>query len=269
MPLDGKFFRIAEPLRVPTMGTEHVSLLLYALILMLRPRSVLKIGAGYSTLFLAQAIADAAEESQQDISRLQLVKAGDGRGQILSDAARKEYIPHLHVIDHLGHPKTSAGGVPAALSQLGVNHFATVLEARFAGASGRLPATALPLDFIWFDCGAATNAGVTFLNEYWPLVNADGGLVAFHSMYVPLHSAETGRGGIRVPSALLNEIRKQLADAGRQRDFEILSLVEPHKWIQGDVTIIKKLGPLARIREPAFERDAREFGGGKGPLRRL
>src|SRR5262249_53565457 len=51
-PLDAEFFRVAEPLRVPMMGTEHVSHLLYALILMLRPRSVLEIGAGYSTLFL-------------------------------------------------------------------------------------------------------------------------------------------------------------------------------------------------------------------------
>jgi hypothetical protein len=269
MPLDGEFFRVAAPLRVPSMGTEHVSFLLYSLILMLRPKSVLEIGAGYSTLFLSQALADAAAESHQDQLRFKEAAQGNDRVQILSDAAKTDYSPHLYVIDHLGHPKTSAGSVPAALCQLGVDGFTTFIEGRFAGASRHLPPAALPLDFVWFDCGAATGAGIAFLNEYWPLVNAEGGLVAFHSMYVPLYGAGTGLGGLKVPSALLNEIRKQLADAGREREFELLSLVEPHKRVQGDVTIIKKLGKLSRIREPAFEQDAQEFGRGTGQLTRL
>jgi hypothetical protein len=269
MPLDGEFFRVAAPLRVPAMGTEHVSFLLYALIMMLRPKSVLEIGAGYSTLFLSQALADAAAESQQDQLRLKKATAGDDRTQILSDLAQRDYSPHLFVIDHLGHPKTSAGGVPAALSQLGIDGFTTFVEGRFAGASSQLPAAAIPLDFVWFDCGAATNAGTIFLNEYWPLVNAEGGLVALHSMHVPLYGAGAGLRGMKVPSALLNEIRKQLADAGREREFELLSLVEPHKRVQGDVTIIKRLGPLSRIRKPPFEQDAQEFGHGARQLRRL
>src|SRR5262249_12021946 len=137
LPLDAEFFRVADPLRVPSMGTENVAPLLYALVSMLRPTSVLEIGAGYTTLFLARALADAANEARCD--RQQLERAGDDgeRVKILSDAARKDYRPHLYVIDDLHHPKTSADKVESGLTQLNLGGFATMIEGTFAGSSSR------------------------------------------------------------------------------------------------------------------------------------
>jgi hypothetical protein len=243
------------------MGTDRVSLLLYSLVVMLRPRSVLEIGSGYSTLFLARAVADAALDAQQDRRALAADSPESAASRILSEGALKEYTPHLFTIDSLRHPRTSAGLVPGALDRLGLSGVATVLNGGFAGASRRLPSTAMPLDFIWFDCGASDEAGVEFVNEYWPLVNADGGLVALHSMQLPLRGVLSARGKVRIPSPLLNELGKQQADLGRRRAFELLTLVEPHKLLQGDVAIIRKTGPLSRIRDRAFNEDAKAVVG--------
>lgn len=261
MPLDAKFFEIAEPLRVPSMGTEHVALLLYSLVSMLRPRSVLEIGAGYTTLFLARALADAKSEADRDRNRTQAESAGDQRLQILSDEALRDYQPCLYVIDDLSYPDTSSSTVENAFDRLGVADIARFITANFRGASRLLPASAVPVDFVWFDCGAATDAGVTFLNEYWPLVNENGGVIAFHSLHVALKGVPPERSGFRIPSPLLNELRKRQVDAGRRRQFELVSLVEPHKILQGDVTILTKVGGLNQIRDLPFEEDAIRFGG--------
>ncbi len=53
MPLDPRFYRAVEPLYFSGMGTEHVAPLLYTLARMTRPRSVLEVGLGYTTPFLA------------------------------------------------------------------------------------------------------------------------------------------------------------------------------------------------------------------------
>lgn len=243
------------------MGTEHVALLLYSLVSMLRPRSVLEIGAGYTTAFLARALADARDEAAADRQQLQAGAPSGGRAQILCAGAVDSYLPHLHVIDDLSYPETSAFAVESAIDRMGVSDIATLIKSDFRGASHRLPASALPLDFVWFDCRAAADGGVSFLNEYWPLLNEAGGVVVFHSMQVPLRKGASARPTMRVPSPLLNELRKRQADAGRGRTFELVSLMEPHKIDQGDVTILTRIGGLERVRNSAFADETARFGG--------
>lgn len=229
------------------MGTEHVGPLLYSIVSMLRPSSVLEVGAGYTTLFLAQALADAAAEARGDRNLIRTRTTSD-RADLLSARAADDYQPHLYVIDNLRHPHTSAGRVPEALARLGLSDHTQFIDSRFAGASDRLPPRARPLDFVWFDCGAAQENGMTFLEEYWPLLRVNGGVLALHSMHVPIRTGSSDRAATMVPSALLNELSRRHAEEGRQRAFEILSLVEPHKAAQGDLTLIRKLGPLDAIR---------------------
>ena len=58
MPLDQEFLAVAQKAYSSTMGTENMAPLLYSLARFTRPRNVLEIGAGYTTLFLLQAMAD-------------------------------------------------------------------------------------------------------------------------------------------------------------------------------------------------------------------
>jgi predicted O-methyltransferase YrrM len=245
VPLDSTFLELANRVRVPTMGTERVSYLLYALVMMLRPRSVLEIGAGHTTMFLARALADV----QADVVRER------------SDAPPESSAGSLYVIDDLSYPASSAAALPDALERAGLAVGVHLMRRDFRGGSADLPAAARPLDLIWFDCRAATDGGVAFFNEYWPLVREGGGVVAVHSLLVPLPTPAGGRHQLRVPSPLLNELRKRHADAGRERTFEVVNFAEPGKRLQGDVTLISKLSGLDRVRDSAFDADVAMFGG--------
>lgn len=256
MAITADFLRIAETLRVPTMGTENVAYLLYALTRMLRPRSVLEIGSGYTTLFLALGLADAAAEADADRELIAHEPAAP-RGHLLSSRAALDYTPAILSLDTLVHPRTSAGQLPAALSAAGLAERVTLAEADFRGASATLSAERLPFDLIWFDCGAAGAAGVDFLNEYWPLLGP-GGLIGIHSLRKRV-AFDGGRLTCTVPSALLNELLRQ-ASAGPRRPVEVLSLAEPHKVAQSDVAVLKKVGPLDAIRDAEFTAPARKDG---------
>ncbi|HUG35828.1 MAG TPA: hypothetical protein VML54_02690, partial [Candidatus Limnocylindrales bacterium] len=66
MPLTAEFLRAVAPVdKNWSMGVELVSPLLYSLIRCAKPRSALEVGAGYSSLFILQALADNAEEFER------------------------------------------------------------------------------------------------------------------------------------------------------------------------------------------------------------
>lgn len=243
------FLRVAATLYVPSMGTENLSPFLYCLVRMIRPATVLEIGAGYTTLFLAQALVDARAEAAADRQLLES-RTIDERTPLLSASARQPYDPHLYVMDDLRHRKTSAAQVPPALGRLGLESIVTFLRDGFSGGTQRLPVR--DLDFVWFDCGGAGSNGVRFLEEYWPLVKP-GGIVAMHSLHVALPA---GGASIMVPTDFLNELARLREERGRAHGFEILSIVESHKIRQGDVTFIRKLGPLDAIRAGGLDEDS-------------
>lgn len=82
MPLDPRFYRAVEPLYFSGMGTEHVAPLLYTLARMTRPRSVLEVGLGYTTPFLAQALQDNVAEFESD-RRILAAPGADEERQLL------------------------------------------------------------------------------------------------------------------------------------------------------------------------------------------
>src|SRR5262249_44856828 len=53
-----QFLKSVEPLRKPGMGTELMGPVLYDLVRTCRPRRVLEIGMGYTSAFLARALAE-------------------------------------------------------------------------------------------------------------------------------------------------------------------------------------------------------------------
>jgi len=75
MPLDIELLQAAEELRVPVMGSETVAPLLYFLVRFTRPRKVLEVGTGYTTPFIARALADIIVIQTRDDGR-----RNDGQG---------------------------------------------------------------------------------------------------------------------------------------------------------------------------------------------
>ena len=75
-------------------------------------------------------------------------------------------------------------------------------------------------DFVWFDCGGADEYE-KFMEEYWDICN---GYVFFHFTFTK-----------GVPNANFNVLFPRLSNVEG-----LINIIEPHKFRQGSVTMIKK-----------------------------
>lgn len=272
MPLDAAFFEKAQALYRPGFGTENVGPLLYALVRMTRPERLLEVGLGYTTPFILQALKDNLDEDAADRTTLGGGgPAAEERAAVLNQGYfARPYRPRHCAIDNLSTAGQTAHRVLDVVRALGLEPLIDLREADFRGHSARLDGALLPLDFVWFDCGAAPEY-VDFINEYWPHINPDHGLLLLHFTY--WHVAVT-RGGVSQQGVLLgsiaNEIKRQQLAAGVEARFEVLSLIEPHKLRQGSVTMVRRLAPNSACRDRAFQDDiARAIGRRLDPIRPL
>src|SRR5437773_3698401 len=137
MPLSAEFYEVVKPLdKNWSMGVELVSPLLYSLVRSTRPHRALEIGAGYSSLFILQALADNAADhrvqqkileghvrSDRHTGLRRLLKGPHPLPLAQTDFYRRDYQPRLHVIDDGSHPATSARMVQKAAQELGLAHY--------------------------------------------------------------------------------------------------------------------------------------------------
>ncbi len=221
MMLDKNFLSAASELLSPAMGTENVGPFLYSLVGMIRPQKILEIGAGYTSLFLLQALSD--NVAVIDSERTAGATDNDFR---LSSFYQRPYEPVLHSIDNSVHPESTASKVTAAAKKLNLDGLFNLHEADFQGYAARIPASDQPFDLIWFDCGNLTYFQ-NFATEYFPRVNQNGGLVAMHSLATNMHGQ------------LFMHALKLKQSTVNFHDFEILSLPEPHKIRQNSITMIR------------------------------
>jgi predicted O-methyltransferase YrrM len=227
------------------MGVELASPLLYSLIRFSRPQSVLEIGAGYSSAFMLKALADNVEDFARESEimkgrpradkqeRLEWVKNKVLHGRHPLPLAMPEhydapYRPTLSVIDNMSHSSGTAGQVLKIAEQLKLNQLLRFLEGDFRGMSKTFPKELLPLDFVWFDCGAY-NEYRDFVEEYWNLINPNGGLLILHSTLT----------NFQIRSIVSDLKLRQATDDFNK--FEMCSLLEPHKWRQNSMTLIRML----------------------------
>ncbi len=262
MPISREFLDHCHRLFEPGMGTESAAFLLYGLVRMARPRNVLEVGLGYTTPFLACALADAREEFEADRRLLAGADQDNPRLEVLIPPYyRRDYRPRLLAIDDFSLEGSSAPHVVEALQTLGLDRVVEVREGNFRGYSTHLSPSDLPLDFVWFDCGGPRDYA-DFIEEYWPLINADHGMLVLHFTY---WTVEMRRGGQKLPaiisSPIIDEIKRQQTMGGITARFEMLSLVEPHKSRQGSVTLVRKLPPQSVCRNRDFATEmTRLFG---------
>lgn len=235
MPIDAAFLKEVATIYHPRMGTEQMGPLLYSLLRFTRPKHVLEIGMGYTTCFILRALEDNARDvaAERDVL-IEYHQANRAEQQshpdhpfALPDFYRQPYEPVLHAIDDLSHPQSGAEKVVAAAKRLGLTDRLHFHDSDFRGFSPSLPREHLPIDFVWLDAGGYVNYNA-FASEYWDLINPDGGQWLIHSTMTNLE-------GI----AFLNKMKLGQA-TDEFNDYELVSLLEPHKLAQNSFTIIRR-----------------------------
>ena len=237
---DAGFLNAIRPAWAATMGCENMGVLLYAMCRFVKPRAVLEVGAGITSLWLLQALRDNHEE----LKRCDAALAGDGyrvgapspgaewmAGDELR--ARAAVRPLLHCVDNMAHAHTTAHRVVDAAAELKLSEHLVLHE---ADAYALAAESSEPLDLIWLDFGIGIGGRLdSFLTAWWPRLRA-GGLLIVHSTLtnaVTRHWLEKMRarvGGGESASA---------GDAMRD-EFRELSFLEPHKMFQNSCSCFQK-----------------------------
>ncbi|MET7359179.1 hypothetical protein ABZS76_12080 [Streptomyces sp. NPDC005562] len=247
------FARAVARLRVPGMGTEAVAPFLAGLIRMTRPRRVLEVGSGYTTPFLAAALADAQEQAAEESRQLAAktrpyLRAGTpldddwlrAEPALAAPAAYLEpYRPRFVAVDDRSIPESSAGQVEDVLDELGLTGRVTFVDAALREADAALPEDFAPIDFAWVDAWDC----LYFLDHFLDRVNPAGGVVVLHY----LMTYPEGEAILRYLAGL---------QRARPGELEVLNLLEAHKLRQNSVTMIRRTavasprlaGPGGRIR---------------------
>ena len=183
-----------------TFMTENVSLFLYSLLKSTRPHSIIEIGAGYSTLFLSEAIRDIKKE---DISHISNDKLIENYKSYCGD----NYDPFFVVIDRCQQQKYENA------------HFVNM------DAKEYLNKTDHSFDLVWLDFGpTSTKEYHYYFDTFLERLNPGG--------FIVIHSTATNC----IARIFLTELKAEI----KQRNIELLTILEPHKKEQNSFTVIKK-----------------------------
>jgi hypothetical protein len=252
MPLDREFFEAAEPVFDAGMGTENVGPLLYALVRMRRPKRVLAVGLGYSTLFLLKALGDAHAETIRDRAVLAGQTHDPARRSVLVNEAPVDAENLLIGVDDFSDDQGRLARFQKSVSRIGCSQFFELRRQRYQELQFG-PATYF--GFVWIDCGHQVEYA-ELCNCFWPLVESDGGLFAMHYTHVDLSVPEHGNvHQLVIPGPWVNAAKRQLIEMGLNSDAEILSIVEPHKVRQGSLTLLRKLDAEDRCRHTSLREE--------------
>ncbi|MFJ9428300.1 class I SAM-dependent methyltransferase [Streptomyces sp. NPDC101490] len=232
-------------LSVPGMGTEVVGPLLANLVQLLRPQRVLEVGMGYTTPFLAAALAEAertvaAESLALAAKTREHLDAGrpldDGwllaEPPLVTPASHLEpYRPMLAAVDNLSIAESSAGRVREVLAELGLDERVTVVNADLKDSLDKLPEELTPIDFAWVDAWEC----LWFFDHFWPLIDPDGGLVVMHYL-------------MTYPEG--DAVRRYIAKFQERHpgELEVVSLLESQKLMQNSVTILRRTSGARKLR---------------------
>jgi hypothetical protein len=220
MTFSKEFLEKVEPLYSAQMGTENMAPLLHSLIKFHRPRRLLEVGAGYTTPFIAQALRDVTESRAQE-------EADPNNPNHVPEHYAEPYEPKLLCIDNHTLPGSTSAKVQALMGELGLDNLVEFVNADFTTYSEEIDKSFLPLDFVWFDCGALKEYFLFFTN-FWRFVNPQGGLLLMHSTLTNLEI-----------STFIKSI-KLLQATSDFNNIEIISLLEPHKKAQNSVTMFRR-----------------------------
>jgi predicted O-methyltransferase YrrM len=243
----------------PRMGTELMGPLLHSLVCSVRAAAVLEVGGGTTTLYLLDALAENARRHESELRMLEAKQrlydpswTGDegaaerDGGALLTwleadpplalpEYYTQPYRPRCVSVDNLSSPFSAASRVREAAARAGLAHLLDQRCCDFRDVPSVAEDPEEVFDLAWFDCGGYGEYR-DFLDLYWDKVRADGGMLVLHyTLTVPNHER------------VLAELQSQ-RETGVRGEFEMLSLLEPHKLMQNSVTLIRRAaGPPPRF----------------------
>ncbi|WP_375671304.1 DUF2087 domain-containing protein [Bartonella sp. CL434QHHD] len=219
----------------PGMGTENSAQLIYALIQMARPRTVIEIGAGDSTRLIAKALQKAKQAWQQDKKLLESSTWEERTALLDPSGILENYEPRLITIDDFTVEGQSAEEAWQKLLQDGIEkNMVTFIHENFFSLDESTLKSWAPIDFAWIDAGTPAD-DVRFVITLWEHITA-GGYLCLHEPTMTTTIALNGEQRVRrVRTPLWEEILYRLDGS-----YEALTLPENHKYRQSGLGIIRK-----------------------------
>ena len=234
-------------------GTFWIARLLQNLILSQRPNVVMEFGAGYTSLFIARAMQDAAANFANEKAHL-LVKCVALLEQLRTSEERIEpacplslrqtlliydfldkggeascldptyyrasYDPRFYCLESAADDSAYVQQLRTACAEMGLaSNLEISASATINCLADKLDAIARPIDMFWFDCGPYKDLFRISWNRL-----SEGGTMVFHR----------GLGSLRA------DIDWILDSRSSQNDISLYELVEPNKLLQNGAYILQK-----------------------------
>jgi predicted O-methyltransferase YrrM len=236
------FLHHVQPLYNPHMGVENAGLLLYSLVRFTKSRKVVEVGAGYTTLFLLQALKDNEDEMKRVVDlekegRLRLLDYPFG----IADKLREWEISSssLLCIDNCEHQKETASSAVGVARTLGLDSYLEFLKGDAFDALDTHFSQAESIDLLWCDFGVGSRMK-EYAKSVWRYIRP-GGFLCCHSTLTNKRTREW-----------LENIRQQAGEDETgipNGECVEISLLEPHKRYQNSITLLQK---RVRFEEPLY-----------------
>ncbi len=219
----------------PGMGTENSANLISTLIRMARPATVVEIGAGDSTVFIAKALEQARQDWQHDKNLLDASTWQERSALLDPTGIPDNYRPGLITIDDFTAEGSSAEEAWDALKNHGVDvALVTFVKSNFHALDEATIASWGAIDIAWIDAGTPAD-DVRFVETLWDRI-APGGYLCLHEpTMLTTISMEDAQRVRRVRTPIWEELFRRLDGS-----FELVTLPELHKYRQSGLGIVRK-----------------------------
>jgi hypothetical protein len=227
--MNSVFLSHAASLYNPHMGVENLGPLLYSFIRFTKLKRVVEIGAGYTSLWILQALKD----NDLERSRIQELE-GLGQNRLLDieftipqSTKESQIASSLLCIDNCLHQKETATGALTVAKTLGLDSYMEFQK----GDAFEIPLPPESVDVLWCDFGVGSGIQKFVEGGAWDSI-APGGFLLCHSTL----TNEGTRSWLERVRA-----RRPKEETGLDpNEFVELSLLEPHKRYQNSITLLQK-----------------------------
>ena len=226
---DSNFLSQVGLLYNPCMGVENLGPLLYSFLRMTKKRRVVEIGAGYTTLWILQALKDndLELESVRSIQRRGECKLLNIDWTIHPTVEDFDSEPSkLLCIDNCEHQRETASGAGLVAKTLGLDSYLEFIR----GDAFEMNFPESSVDVLWCDFGVGVRMS-EFISSAWDCISPGGFLLC--------HSTLTNENTRAWLEAIRNRAPKDITGI-EPGEYTELSLLESHKRFQNSVSIIQK-----------------------------
>lgn len=238
------------------MGTENSASLISALIRMTRPKTVVKIGAGDSTVFIAKALQQAQQDWQADKNLLDTPTWQERTALLDPTGIPDSYQPRLITIDDFTAEGSSAEEAWDKLKNSNIDKgLVTFVKNNFYALDEATIALWGMIDIAWIDAGTPAD-DVRFVATLWERI-APGGYLCLHEpTMLTTISMEGAQRVRRVRTPIWEELFRRLDDS-----FEMITLPEHYKYRQSGLGIVRKRQKNERLlRSQSLQSELIELG---------